>query len=84
MGYAGFIGFASNCVAELWVISEGLKVPIALDISRLIVESDSLVVVTLLQQNIEDTHPLATLVKHCKYLWNRDWDVHLKHTLREV
>ncbi|KAK9142927.1 hypothetical protein Syun_012327 [Stephania yunnanensis] len=63
MGYAGSIGFASNSMAELWGIREGLKVAAALDIAMLIVELDSLVAVTLLQQKTEDVHPLATLIE---------------------
>ena len=68
---------------EILDVYFGLKIAWKLNIPRLIVESDSSLVVNLIRGHWEDTHPLHGLLSEYRSLLNGNWDCSLNHVYRE-
>ncbi|KAK9100199.1 hypothetical protein Scep_023629 [Stephania cephalantha] len=84
LGFMGKISYASNLVAELWAIREGLQIAWEFGYRHLIVESDSTVALQLLTSQDTNFHPADTLVRDCKALICRQWAIKLQHVFREA
>ena len=66
-GFVSGVGFSTSCVAELWVLHDGLNLASSLQIENLIVELDALAIVHLLRnsdcRNLLRTFP-RTQIEH--------------------
>jgi ribonuclease HI len=54
---AGYLGFNTNNVAELWSLLKGINLAISHNIFQLIVEGDSQVIIHLISKIIHGSHP---------------------------
>ncbi|KAL6138189.1 hypothetical protein ACLB2K_063474 [Fragaria x ananassa] len=66
-------------VAKLWALCNGLKMAAGQNVTYILVESDSVVVVNLVKGEYDDTHPLHGLLTVCKTLWLRNWNCSIVH-----
>lgn len=62
------IGNVEVLQSESWGLVTGLKLAKELDITHIVVESDSVVLVNLMQSSELELHPLGTLRLNCKAL----------------
>ncbi|KAL5791917.1 hypothetical protein ACOSP7_000511 [Xanthoceras sorbifolium] len=69
--------------AEFWGLLEGLSLTWKAGFRKILVESDSLILVELLGKDDIENHPLFTIISSCKLLLNKDWDCRVKHMFRE-
>ncbi|KAG7594142.1 Reverse transcriptase zinc-binding domain [Arabidopsis thaliana x Arabidopsis arenosa] len=83
-GFVLNIGVCSAMLAELWGVYYGLYVAWEKGYRRVVLESDSALVVGYLQSGIEETHPLAFLVRMCHGFISRDWIVRVTFVYREA
>ncbi|CAN0900151.1 Putative ribonuclease H protein At1g65750 [Linum grandiflorum] len=65
-------------------IFDGLQLSWTLGIRRIQIQSDLMVVVTILAKDSELGNQHAALVLQFKELCSRQWEVHLSHIYREV
>ncbi|GLT37826.1 hypothetical protein SLA2020_121150 [Shorea laevis] len=84
LGYTRNIGHTNSLAAELWAIRDGLSLAVERGFTKIIVETDSKVAVTLLNSNYINFHPLATLLDDCRALLCQIPEVHLHHIYREA
>ncbi|BBG96605.1 hypothetical protein Prudu_005456 [Prunus dulcis] len=70
--------------AELWGIYLGMKIAWDIGCSAVVLESDSATAVHLLNKNVEDFHPLATMLWGCQDYINKVWVCQLSRTLLTV
>ncbi|KAF7801271.1 reverse transcriptase [Senna tora] len=83
-GFSKFMGEGNNLIAELWAIFEGLKLANHLHCSHLIVESDSLAVVNLINSNnCGKLHQLSSLVLICRATLSDFSEVKVVHVHKE-
>ncbi|CAL9008694.1 unnamed protein product, partial [Prunus brigantina] len=82
-GFAVNLGVGKVLEAELWGIHVGLKLAWDIGCSAVVLESDSATAVHLLNKNVEDLHPLATMLWGCKDYINKNWDCSIHHVYRE-
>ena len=64
-GFVRGVGFTTSCVAELWVLCDGLNLASSLGIENHIVELDALAIVHLLRNSIANL-ALDPLLSNCK------------------
>lgn len=81
VSYARSISHTTNLHAEILAIKEGLEIALSENYRYLIIESDSLVAITLLQQN--DNDKIKFLIDDCRSLIQRATSVKLHHIFRE-
>ncbi|KAF7833342.1 non-LTR retroelement reverse transcriptase-like [Senna tora] len=84
--FAGFMRKLGDCsviLAELWGIACGLEVVWDLVFRRVKLETDSLMTVNLLKQQVEEGHPGANLLHKILDLIKQDWEVNITHVYRE-
>jgi ribonuclease HI len=55
---AGYLGFNTNNVVELWSLLRGIKLATDHDLHKLIVEGDSQIIIQLITKIIHGSHPL--------------------------
>ncbi|KAF7814783.1 putative reverse transcriptase [Senna tora] len=83
---AGFIRKLSWCDiigAELWAVLSALEAAWELGYKKLIIESDCLTVVNLIQHCVHDKHPCAAIISQIHHWIAYDWDVLIVHCYRE-
>lgn len=61
------IGSGEVLQAEPWGLVTGLQIAKELDITHILVESDSAVLVSLIHSSDLELQPLGTLLLNCKY-----------------
>ncbi|XP_057432959.1 uncharacterized protein LOC130725784 [Lotus japonicus] len=83
-GFSRNLGRSNVFWSELWGIFTILQLALARGIGKVIVESDSLAAVTLVNEGCERTHPYAALVLQIREMMLKDWEVICRHTLREA
>jgi ribonuclease HI len=82
----GFYGAAANpsiLLAELMVVLHGLQICWDKGFRRITCFSDSLQTVNLIRDGVSAHHRFANEVFSIRQLLDRDWEVVIKHTLRE-
>ncbi|KAJ8768128.1 hypothetical protein K2173_021068 [Erythroxylum novogranatense] len=84
IGFSGYIGHASILVAELQALRHGLTLAWDRGYRRIVVESDSQDVVTLVLTSCPHSHPMFLLVEDIRTLLARDWCCSLQHIFREA
>ena len=77
------IGSGEVLLAEAWGLANGLKLAVESNVSNLLVESDSAILINLLQNSCLDLHPLGTLLLNCKCIMNSFSSCSVKHIHRE-
>lgn len=82
-GFMHNIGSGEVLLAEAWGLATGLKLVAARNFNHILVESDSAILVNLLQSPNLDLHPLGTLLLNCKSLVASFSSCSIKHVHRE-
>uniref|UniRef100_A0A2C9VZT4 RNase H type-1 domain-containing protein n=1 Tax=Manihot esculenta TaxID=3983 RepID=A0A2C9VZT4_MANES len=82
-GFGLNIGEMSILNAEIIGISIGLQLAWSMGFRRVIVESDSLQAVRLINEKDISAHPLGHLIQDCRTLLSLDWCCSLSHVYRE-
>lgn len=82
--FSANLGHGEILVAELWTLYHGLKLAQRLQVTRLIVETDSTIVLHLLNAKLEPNHPILTLLNMYRVCWKSSWDCSIFHVFREV
>ncbi|CAL2266964.1 unnamed protein product [Prunus armeniaca] len=82
--FSANLGHGEILVAELWALYHGLKLTQSLQVTKLIVETDSTLVLHLLNAKLEPNHPLLTLLNMCRVCWKSSWDCSIFHVFKEV
>ncbi|PRQ52155.1 putative ribonuclease H-like domain-containing protein [Rosa chinensis] len=83
-GFYANLGCGSVLQAEAWGLLLGLQMAISHHAHHLLVESDSQVLVSLVQHDVDDLHPLKTITDCCQTLQRQLHSCDLKHVYREV
>jgi len=81
-GFFGSLGLATNVKAELFAICQGLITAWDLGYRTVLVESDSLEAINLIEANIEDC-AYGGLLADIRSLMQRNWSLDLIHSLRQ-
>ncbi|PRQ55230.1 putative ribonuclease H-like domain-containing protein [Rosa chinensis] len=82
-GFQVNLGTGEILDAEAWGLLYGLKLVLNLHISHLEVESDSAILVQLMQKAEFSLHPLGSLLKGCSNIMDAMENAHLSHIFRE-
>ncbi|KAF7827683.1 reverse transcriptase [Senna tora] len=83
-GFSGFIGFGSALKAELWVISNGIKLASDLGCTQLWIETDSLLACNLLiDQSLSNLHEYWNIISFCRSYLQKFSSFRLSHTFRQ-
>ncbi|XP_004292858.1 PREDICTED: putative ribonuclease H protein At1g65750-like [Fragaria vesca subsp. vesca] len=77
IGFHINIGVGEILDAEAWGLFHGLKLAVDLNIKNLLIESDSAILVQLMQNSNFDIHPLGSLLCGCKNIMNKMEDAQL-------
>ncbi|KAL6198760.1 hypothetical protein ACLB2K_028549 [Fragaria x ananassa] len=77
------IGAGEVLQAEAWGLFYGIQLALSMKIPKLEIESDSAVLVNLLQNSDMDVHPLGTIVLNCRAMMQHFDFVQIKHIHRE-
>jgi ribonuclease HI len=83
---AGFqvnLGIGGILEAEAWGLFHGLKLAQIHNILKLEIESDSAVLVNLVQGNSTELHPLGSLLSDCRKIMDTCDEVSISHIFRE-
>ncbi|GAU36544.1 hypothetical protein TSUD_277500 [Trifolium subterraneum] len=84
IGFAKFLGQTNAYMAELWGLFHGLRIARSQGIGKLIVQSDSVVIVKSLQTGSEGSATGWMLFKKIKQLLTLNWEVRIIHVYREA
>jgi hypothetical protein len=82
-GFMRNVGTGEVLQAEAWGLFSGLQMAKDLGLSHVVVETDSAVLVNLLNSPELDFHPLGTLLLNCKHIMNWFVSCSLSHIYRE-
>ena len=82
-GFQINLGVGEILDAEAWALYYGLKLADNLSIKNLEIESDSAILVQLMQMDNIDLHPLGSLLSGCKNLMSNMQNSRLCHVFRE-
>ena len=77
------IGVCSAVYAELWAVIQGLSLGWSLEIKKLILEVDSMLVVNWLKKVSACDSNQANLIHICLDFLRRNWEVQISHIYRE-
>jgi ribonuclease HI len=82
-GFQANLGIGEVLDAETWALFLGLKLAVECNITNLLVESDSAILVNSLLYSNNDLHPLGSLLACCKKLLQKFISVSVVHIYRE-
>ena len=82
-GYSVNIGITSSLEAELWGLVYGLQVALSLDISDLLVDLDSAVLVSFFAESPTRGRAFSNLMLRCLHLVSLFTSITFRHTFRE-
>jgi ribonuclease HI len=82
-GFYGKVSHASVLFAEIMAILQGLEICWLNGFRNLVCYSDSLLAVTLIREGVSAYHKYANEIQCIRHLLRRNWNVEVKHTLRE-
>ena len=82
-GFMANVGCGEVLQAEAWGLYYGLQLAANLHISKLVIESDSAVLVNLMHGENFELHPLASIIRNCKDIMMSFEQVQLLHIHRE-
>lgn len=78
-GYALKIGLGDALKTNIWAILHGIELVWHDRITSLVVESDSKVLIDMVNQEIEDGHNFLTLVRRIRRMTQKNWHIKLNH-----
>ncbi|CAL1404047.1 unnamed protein product [Linum trigynum] len=81
-GFVANIGSASAALTEIWALFYGLELAWKEGHRAIIVQSDSQLVIQLVEDRQDPVHPYATLLAAIRRQVSRDWLVRITHTYR--
>ncbi|KAL6579508.1 hypothetical protein OROMI_009724 [Orobanche minor] len=81
-GFSRKLQGVSINMAELMAIRQGLELAGRKRLSKVVIESDSEVIIKLIMSRNTSDHPLHNLLEDCRALMRRPWELELKHTKR--
>ncbi|KAL6178888.1 hypothetical protein ACLB2K_050405 [Fragaria x ananassa] len=84
IGFQINLGVGEIVIVEAWGLFYGLKLAEKLQISNLEVESDSAILVNLMQSSNLALHPLGSLLDGCCKLMSRMKNAKLSHIFRDM
>ena len=82
-GFVCNLGFCNSLEAEIWGALEGLKMAWNMGLDKIILESDSTVLVELLNRRNEAVVKDRNLLISCMNLVKKDWQLIISHVYRE-
>ena len=82
-GYARPLGCTNNCMAELWILRDGLILAKEMELNNLIIELDALSVVLLMNNNTANML-MESLLTNCKNLVRAIPNKQIIHVYREA
>ncbi|KAL6208769.1 hypothetical protein ACLB2K_019714 [Fragaria x ananassa] len=82
-GFMACIGAGEVLQAEAWGLYYGIQLALNLQIAEIEVESDSAVLINLVQNADVDLHPLGTIVLNCRSMLQDFKSAQIKHIHRE-
>ncbi|GAU33259.1 hypothetical protein TSUD_333820 [Trifolium subterraneum] len=82
-GSSGYLGVTNITLAELMAVYHGLKIAREAGYNRLFCYSDSKTVLDLLSKERNSFHCYAAIIANIQDLLVLEWDVSLKHSVRE-
>ncbi|KAL5741678.1 hypothetical protein ACOSP7_028410 [Xanthoceras sorbifolium] len=77
------MGVGTISEAELWGIFKSLQAVWQARLRQVVLETDSLTVAQLLENNINDNHPLFSLISSYKNICLRQWFSIIKHVFKD-
>ena len=84
-GFSMHVGIATNNIAELEAVRQGLEMAWNMGVKRLHLELDSKVVLDwLTSSNLNYPTNILPLICDCRNLLEREWEVHMHHEFREA
>lgn len=83
-GFSAHIGIGQVFEAESWGLLLDLKMAAKLKIERLAVECDSVILVNMIAQGVNELHPLKTIINSCIQLQSSFADCNIIHIYREI
>ena len=83
-GFARNIGFCSSVTAELWAIHVGLHMTWDRGFRKVVLESDSRVVVEIIKGDTMRVDRNYNLIMQIRGLMGREWEVKMIHVYREA
>ncbi|PRQ45097.1 putative ribonuclease H-like domain-containing protein [Rosa chinensis] len=82
-GFQVNLGIGEIPDVEAWGLLYGLKLALSLHISHLEIESDSAILVQLMQKAVFSLHPLGSLLKGCSNIMDAMGNAQLSHIFKE-
>ncbi|PRQ37815.1 putative RNA-directed DNA polymerase [Rosa chinensis] len=83
-GFTANLGCGSVIQAEAWGLLLGLRMSVTAHCQNIIIESDSDILVTLVNQEVDELHPLKSIINSCQYLMQKFVSCEVKHVFREI
>jgi ribonuclease HI len=84
VGFALNIGICTSVGAELWAITNGLKLAWSKGFRKIILESDSSLAVDLITKNKIFIDKNYNLIMQARELLAKEWDIQVRHVYREA
>ncbi|KAK3221065.1 hypothetical protein Dsin_015035 [Dipteronia sinensis] len=82
-GFAMNKGVGSALEAEMWGIFEGMSIAWKTGYKKLVIETDSMSAVHLLNATLPQNHHLFSIAQACRNLMEEDWSCTICHGYRE-
>ncbi|PRQ23567.1 putative ribonuclease H-like domain, reverse transcriptase zinc-binding domain-containing protein [Rosa chinensis] len=83
-GFTAHIGQGQVLEAETWGMLLGLQMAANLGMDKVVVECDSEVLVSLMNNGVDDLHPLKTVINFCLHLQSSFSECVISHVFQEV
>lgn len=83
VGFSGHVFIATNMLAELWAIRQGLILTWDLNYKKVLAETASVEALRLIQNESIQYHPYLAIIIDVREILSREWKCKLVHTLRE-
>ncbi|KAM5549518.1 hypothetical protein ABKV19_000773 [Rosa sericea] len=83
-GFAAYFGHGEVLEAEAWGMLLGLKLASDIGMDKVVVECDSKVLVNLVNNGVDELHPLKTVIDYCLHIQAGFSECIISHVFREV
>lgn len=84
LAFTLYLGDCSVLDAELWAILYGIRLACARGFRQIMVESDSLLAINMLNNDCSQRHPCYGLVSQIQAFWSSNPDLQWVHVLHEA
>ncbi|XP_020412737.1 uncharacterized protein LOC109947231 [Prunus persica] len=83
-GFSANLGHGEVLVAEAWALYYGLNLAWQMGLRQITVNSDSALVVDMVNGEWVDSHPMSVLLTKCRELLKSQWNCSILHVYRET